>query len=247
MPQGRACCDSFTHAFHAHHAVHFGFLVLLGEHTVANLLRFLQPATRYSRSCSWHGALSPSMKPDPSSLQTSLQEIKAARTYHLNTVGLAGSGGGYGGGGGPSSGGGYGGGAGGAPNGSAGYGAVGGGGQPYAAPAPNYRVGNAPIAHNQAAPTIMPIANLNAYQNKWVIRARVTQRSDVRRWTNARGEGRFFTCDLLDAHKGEIRCIAFNDQCDKFEPIIKQGMVLQISKASLKPKKSVSSSAELYR
>lgn len=83
----------------------------------------------------------------------------------------------------------------------------------------------------------MPISGLNAYQNRWTIKARVTQKSDLRRWTNARGEGKFFTCDLLDAQGGEIRCIAFNDQADKFDSVIQMGAVLMISKASLKPKR----------
>ena len=90
---------------------------------------------------------------------------------------------------------------------------------------------------------IVPIASLNAYQNRWTIKARVTQRSDIRRYMNAKGEGKFFTVDLLDAQGGEIRAISFNEVADKFDPILQMGAVVLISKASLKPKKpgSVSS------
>lgn len=84
---------------------------------------------------------------------------------------------------------------------------------------------------------IVPIASLNAYQNRWTIKARVSVKSDMRRWNNARGEGKFFTVDLLDAQGGEIRAIAFNDQAERFEPILQAGAVVTISKASLKPKK----------
>ena len=84
---------------------------------------------------------------------------------------------------------------------------------------------------------IVPIASLNAYQNRWTIKARVTQRSDIRRYNNAKGEGKFFTVDLLDAQGGEIRAISFNDVADKFDPILQMGAVVTISKASLKPKK----------
>ena len=50
--------------------------------------------------------------------------------------------------------------------------------------------------------------------------------------------GKFFTFDLLDQQGGEIRAIAFGPQADAFEPLVKMGAILQISKASLKPKKN---------
>lgn len=34
----------------------------------------------------------------------------------------------------------------------------------------------------------------------------------ARRYTNARGEGRFFSFDLLDVQGGEIRAVGWNDQ-----------------------------------
>ena len=84
---------------------------------------------------------------------------------------------------------------------------------------------------------IVPIASLNAYQNRWTIKAKVSVRSDMRRWSNAKGEGKFFTVDLLDGQDGEIRAIAFNDQADQFYDLLEPGRVFTISKASLKPKK----------
>ena len=50
--------------------------------------------------------------------------------------------------------------------------------------------------------------------------------------------GRFFTFDVLDAHGGEIRAIAFNNEADRFEPIVNVGDIVDISKASLKPKRN---------
>lgn len=45
---------------------------------------------------------------------------------------------------------------------------------------------------------IYPIKNLNPYQNRWTIKARVTAKSEVRTWTNAKGAGKLFSVDLVD-------------------------------------------------
>jgi len=54
----------------------------------------------------------------------------------------------------------------------------------------------------------------------------------------ASASGRFFTFDVLDSHGGEIRAIAFNGEADRFEPVVAVGDIVEISKASLKPKRN---------
>lgn len=65
----------------------------------------------------------------------------------------------------------------------------------------------------------LPISRLSPYQNKWVIKARVTSKSAVRTWSNAKGEGKLFSMDLMD-ESGQIRATAFRDQVDKFFDLI---------------------------
>lgn len=78
-----------------------------------------------------------------------------------------------------------------------------------------------------------PIAALSPYQNRWVIKARVTSKSAIRSWSNSRGEGKLFSFDLID-DSGEIRCTAFRDQCDKFYDMIETGHVYYFSRCTLK-------------
>ena len=77
-------------------------------------------------------------------------------------------------------------------------------------------------------PHLYPIEGLSPYTNKWTIRARVTQKSEMKTWQNARGEGRLFSVNLLD-ETGEIRGTAFNDVADRLNNIFQEGVVYYIS------------------
>ena len=80
---------------------------------------------------------------------------------------------------------------------------------------------------------VYPIASLTPYQNKWTIKVRVTNKTDIKRWSNSRGEGHLFSMDLVD-ESGEIRATAFKDECDKFYNMIEIGKVYYITQGSLK-------------
>ncbi|RNA32148.1 replication A 70 kDa DNA-binding subunit [Brachionus plicatilis] len=80
---------------------------------------------------------------------------------------------------------------------------------------------------------VFGISSLNPYQNKWAIKARVTNKSNIRTYSNARGEGKLFNVELID-NTGEIRANGFNDQVDKFYEMLQIDQVYYISKATLK-------------
>ncbi|KAF4615161.1 hypothetical protein D9613_003179 [Agrocybe pediades] len=90
---------------------------------------------------------------------------------------------------------------------------------PPQAPAKSSRHGN-----------IYPIEGLSPYQNNWTIKARVTQKSDIKTWSNARGEGKLFNVTLMD-DTGEIRGTGFNLVVDELYPKLEEGKVYYISKA----------------
>jgi len=76
----------------------------------------------------------------------------------------------------------------------------------------------------------LPIEGLSPYSNSWTIKARVTQKSDIRNWSNQRGEGKLFSVTLMD-ETGEIRGTGFNLAVDQLYEKFQEGKVYYISKA----------------
>ncbi|XP_026688691.1 replication protein A 70 kDa DNA-binding subunit [Diaphorina citri] len=95
---------------------------------------------------------------------------------------------------------------------------------------------NVAIPRQASAPVVQthPIVSLSPYQNKWTIKARVTNKTPIREWNNARGSGKLFSIDLLD-ESGEIRATMFNDECNRFHDMIEKDKVYYISNCTLKP------------
>ncbi|CAF9909670.1 MAG: hypothetical protein GOMPHAMPRED_006836 [Gomphillus americanus] len=83
-------------------------------------------------------------------------------------------------------------------------------------------------ANDSAYGYIHPIESLSPYNNKWVIKARVTNKSDIKHWHNRNGEGKLFSVNLLD-ESGEIKATGFNDQVDSFYELLQEGGVYYIS------------------
>ncbi|XP_047141686.1 replication protein A 70 kDa DNA-binding subunit isoform X1 [Hydra vulgaris] len=81
--------------------------------------------------------------------------------------------------------------------------------------------------------SVFPISSLTPYQNRWTIRARITNKSSIRTWSNSRGDGKLFSIDLVD-ESGEIRATAFNEVVDKYYDLLEIGKVYYITKGSLK-------------
>ncbi|MED6147417.1 hypothetical protein PIB30_043809 [Stylosanthes scabra] len=104
----------------------------------------------------------------------------------------------------------------------------------YRQPSPMYN-NRGPTTRNEAHLRIVPIAALNPYQGNWTIKARVTAKGDLRHYSNARGDGKVFSFDLLDADGGEIKATCFNAVADQFYNIIEAGNVYLVSRGSIKP------------
>lgn len=94
---------------------------------------------------------------------------------------------------------------------------------------------NRPVVRDGGDLGIVPISALNPYSTKWTIKARVTAKSDIRKFNNAKGDGCLFSLDLLDAHGGEIRGTFFGPTCcDKFYNLLASNQVFFFSGGKLK-------------
>lgn len=48
------------------------------------------------------------------------------------------------------------------------------------------------------SPNKIPDTNVTCVFFRWTIRARVTNKSQIRTWSNSRGEGKLFSLELVD-------------------------------------------------
>ncbi len=92
---------------------------------------------------------------------------------------------------------------------------------------------NTPTTPGGTPARIHPISSLTPYQNKWTIRARVTQKGQIRTWSNSRGEGKLFSMNMLD-ESGEIKATAFRDEVDRFYDMVEINKVYYITRGTLK-------------
>jgi replication factor A1 len=101
-------------------------------------------------------------------------------------------------------------------------------------------------ATGEKPPPVYPIEGLSPYQNKWTIKARVTQKSEVKEWSNSRGRGKLFNMTLMD-ETGEIRATGFNKAVDELFDRVEEGKVYFVSRARVNvAKKKFSNLANEY-
>ncbi|KAJ3727832.1 replication factor-A C terminal domain-containing protein [Lentinula raphanica] len=78
----------------------------------------------------------------------------------------------------------------------------------------------------------LPIEALSPYQNNWTIKAKITRKSELKSYSNARGEGKVFNVTFKD-ETGEIRAAAFNTLAENLFPKLEEGKVYYVSKGKV--------------
>lgn len=80
---------------------------------------------------------------------------------------------------------------------------------------------------------ITPIKSINPFHNKWVIKGNVVIKSDIRKYSNKKGEGKLFSFEIAD-ESGQIKVAAFQECVDIFFPLVEIGRTYTIRKGSVK-------------
>ena len=88
-------------------------------------------------------------------------------------------------------------------------------------------------AFNPASVPVQPIASISPYTGKGWLKARVTDKGEIRTWNKPTSQGKLFGCTLVD-ESGAIRATFFNDACDTFFPQLQNGSVYYFGGSSCK-------------
>ena len=124
------------------------------------------------------------------------------------------------------------------PNGGGGVGG-GGGSNPYGNRGNNSGMpvqgsSNPVVRTNASSEAFTPISGLNMYSNRWVVCAKITNKSEIRTWSNAKGEGSLFSAVVLDSSGTDVKCTFFKEAVDKFYNLLEEGRVYTFSGGRLK-------------
>ena len=77
----------------------------------------------------------------------------------------------------------------------------------------------------------MPLKALNTFARDWTIKARISQKSELRQTKNG---GKLCKIELVDKYGTQIEGTFFNDSAEKFDPILKENLVYTFSNGTVR-------------
>jgi len=82
---------------------------------------------------------------------------------------------------------------------------------------------------------VVPIAQLSSFMQRCRVMVRVLSKSEMKTFSNARGPGKLFSVDLMDAAGECVRAACFNSAADKYFGMLQIKKTYDINGASVKP------------
>ncbi len=99
----------------------------------------------------------------------------------------------------------------------------------------DFRIGSTSLSNNAKDKNVFPIRALTTYTERFLIKVRVTAKSDIKTWNKGgNNSGKLFSADLMDGEGEEIRATFFRDAVDKYYDIIEVGGVYYMSNGRVK-------------
>ncbi|KAI5150008.1 replication factor A1 [Enteropsectra breve] len=80
---------------------------------------------------------------------------------------------------------------------------------------------------------LIDIKDINPFNNTWTIKGRVISKSDIRKFTTAKGEGRIFSFEFIDK-SAQIKCVVFSEAIDVIYPLVSEQGTYTISGGTIK-------------
>ena len=74
--------------------------------------------------------------------------------------------------------------------------------------------------HLMTIAMLSPVCDAN-----WKIKARVLKKNEIKQYKTAKGEGSFFSIEIMDRNQTEINCSFFNAGCDKWFDYLNEGNI----------------------
>lgn len=121
---------------------------------------------------------------------------------------------------------------------------------PYQEQAQPFSTGSRPELMHSPRPMrsnseqVIAINELTPYIGKWAIKGRVTSKSGIREYNNAKGGGKLFSFTLADK-SGEIKVTAFNADCERVFAYVEPNKVYLLTRASIRNADKRYSAADL--
>eukprot|EP00475_Leptophrys_vorax_P032669 TRINITY_DN506_c0_g1_i3.p1 TRINITY_DN506_c0_g1~~TRINITY_DN506_c0_g1_i3.p1 ORF type:complete len:588 (-),score=167.21 TRINITY_DN506_c0_g1_i3:808-2388(-) len=82
---------------------------------------------------------------------------------------------------------------------------------------------------------MVSISQLNqSMSGRCALKVRVTKKSELKNWSNAKGSGRLFSVQFLDEHGAEIRAAVFNAAVEKFWDVLQVGNLYCVRRPQVK-------------
>ncbi|KAI5176673.1 replication factor A1, partial [Pancytospora epiphaga] len=80
---------------------------------------------------------------------------------------------------------------------------------------------------------LVDIKDINPFQEHWMVKGRITAKTEIKTFTSAKGQGKLFSFELVDK-TAQVKCVVFSENVDAFFPLVELNKVITINNATIR-------------